>query len=90
MSFNFGDWVIYDPGYKQEIGRVTSCGERTAFVCYNFGCTAACTPLEYLRPATGAEIAKAPAGIGYHRFDGTCPDWLEECCSGCDAKAVES
>ena len=85
MSYNFGDWVVYDPGYKQEIGRVTECGERSAFVCYHQGCTAASTPLEYLRPATDAEIAKAPAGIGFHRFDATCPIMDEWLCAHCGA-----
>lgn len=85
MTYRFGDWVIYDPGYKQGIGRVTECGERSAFVCYHQGCTAASTPLEYLRPATDAEIAEAPAGIGFHRFDATCPKRDEECCYMCEA-----
>ena len=85
MTYNFGDWVVYDPGYKREIGRVTECGERSAFVCYHQGCTAASTPLEHLRPATDAEIAQAPAGIGFHRFDTTCPKRDEECCYMCKA-----
>lgn len=49
MTYNFGDWVVYDPGCKQEIGRVTECRETSAFVCYHQGCTAASTPLEHLR-----------------------------------------
>ena len=85
MSYNFGDWVVYDPGYKQEIGRVAECRERSAFVCYDFGCTARSTPLEYLRPATDAEGARAHAGIGFHRFDATCPSRDEECCFMCRA-----
>lgn len=89
MTYGFGDWVIYDPGYKQEIGRVTKCGKASAFVCYSCGCTAAATPLEYLRPATDAEIADAPTGIGFHRFDETCPSRNDECCYMCKAKAVK-
>lgn len=85
LRYGFGDWVIYDPGYKQEIGRVTECRENSAFVCYSQGCTAASTPLEYLRPANDAEIAKAGAGIGFHRFDATCPNRIEDCCSNCRA-----
>ena len=85
MSYSFGDWVVYDPGYKQEIGRVAECRETSAFVCYTQGCTAASTPLEHLRPATDAEIAKAPAGIGYHRFDATCPNRSEDACYMCKA-----
>lgn len=88
-SYMFGDWVIYDPGYKQEIGRVTECGEHGAFVCYTQGCTAALTLLEHLRPATDAEIAGASAGIGFHRFDETCPSRVEECCYMCKAKAAK-
>lgn len=88
MSYRFGDWVVYDPGYKKEIGRVIQCGERSAFVCYTQGCTAASTPLAFLRPATEAEIAAASAGIGYHRFDATCPSWDDEYCCMCRAKAV--
>lgn len=90
MSYGFGEWVMYDPGYKQEIGRVTECCESSAFVCYTQGCTAASTPLGYLRKATDVEIAKAPAGIGYHRFDATCPVRDEECCYMCKAKGVNS
>ncbi len=88
MTYEFGDWVVYDPGYKQEIGRVTECGESSAFVCYTHGCTASSTPLKHLRPATDAEVAHASALIGYHRFDPTCPSRNEECCYMCRAKAV--
>lgn len=83
MMYKFGDWVVYDPGYKQEIGRVTMCTECSAFVCYHRGCTAACTPLECLRPATYAEIAQAPDGIGFHRFDANCPEYSGSICSTC-------
>lgn len=86
MTFGFGEWVVYDPGYKQEIGRVTECRENTAFVCYTQGCTASATPLEYLRPATDKEIAEASALIGFHRFDETCPSRDEESCFMCRAK----
>lgn len=86
MSYRFGDWVVYDPGYKQEIGRVTECREDSAFVCYSRGCTAASTPLEFLRPATPAEIGGADPEIGFRRFDEFCPSRDEECCQGCRAK----
>ena len=89
MTYEFGEWVVYDPGYKREIGRVTECRENSAFVCYHQGCTAASTPLEHLRPATETEIAAAPAGIGYHRFDETCPSRDEEACSVCRARKGE-
>lgn len=89
MRYNFGDWVVYDPGYKQEIGRVTQCNEDSAFVCYTLGCTAASTPLEYLRPATDFEISNASAGIGFHRFDPICPKRDEACCYMCNAKAAD-
>ena len=83
MTYNAGDWVVYDPGYKQEIGRVTECYEDKAYVCYHQGCTSASTPLKYLRLATDDEIAQAPEGIGYHRFDATCQirdEWLCQHC----------
>lgn len=88
MRYGFGDWVIYDPGYKCEIGRVTECGETSAFVCYTQGCTAASTPLELLRPATDEEIAAASPGIGFHRFDATCPNRDDRCCQGCRASSA--
>lgn len=72
-TFAFGDWVIYDPGYKQEIGRVTEDRGRSVFVCYNKGCTAANTPKLYLRHATEEEIKAAPTGIGFYRFKSWCP-----------------
>lgn len=79
-TFNFGDWVIYDPGYKQEIGRVTlDLGKRT-YVCYDMGCTAVSTLKEHLRHATEEEIKAAPDRIGFYRFDSYCP--IAECCSG--------
>lgn len=79
-TFNFGDWVIYDPGYKQEIGRVTLDLGKRAYVCYDMGCTAASTLKEHLRHATKEEIKSAPDGIGFHRFDFYCP--IAERCSG--------
>lgn len=88
MMYKFGDWVVYDPGYKQQIGRVTECREHSAFVCYSFGCTAASTPLEYLRPATEAEINEADEAIGYNRFHAYCPSWNELACVGCRAKRM--
>ena len=83
MIYKFGDWVIYDNGYKHEIGRVTMCMETEAFVCYTLGCTAACTPLECLRPATDDEIAQVPDGIGFHRFDAECPEFEDYLCHTC-------
>lgn len=85
MSYEYGDFVVYDPGYKQEVGRVTTCREGGAFVCYHQGCTAAYTPDKYLRPATPDEIAGANIGIGFHRFDETCPERDEDACYGCKA-----
>lgn len=79
-TFNFGDWVIYDSGYKQNIGRVTLDLYKRAYVCYDMGCTAASTPKQYLRHATEEEIKTAPDGIGFHRFDSCCP--IAECCPG--------
>lgn len=84
--YKFGDWVVYDQGYKQQIGRVTECGDKSAFVCYSTGCTAASTPLEYLRRATDSEIAAADKSIGFNRFNETCPSRNEECCYMCKAE----
>ena len=86
MKYKFGEWVVYDPGYKQEIGRVTECRDSSAFVCYSTGCTAASTPLEYLRHATDDEIAAADNAIGYNRFHEYCPSWDEFACLGCMAR----
>lgn len=86
MSYKFGDWVVYDPGYTQQIGRVTEERGDSAFVCYSTGCTAASTPLVHLRPATDAEIAGADEGIGYNRFHVLCPSWNEYACAGCKAR----
>lgn len=73
-TYSFGDWVVYDPGYKEpEIGRVTEDRGESAFVCYHKGCTAASTNKQHLRHATEAEIQAAPDGIGFHRFDSWCP-----------------
>lgn len=73
-TFAFGDWIIYDPGYKKEIGRVTEDKGKFVGVCYHMGCTASFTDRQYLRPATEAEIQAAPHGLGFHRFDSYCPD----------------
>ena len=90
-TYKFGDWVAYDPGYKDpEIGRVTTDKGDSAFVCYHQGCTAASTSKEHMRRATMEEILAAPRGIGHHRFDPWCPSAKE--CPGlgrCDAKAKE-
>ena len=88
MRFGLGDWVVYDPGYKQEIGRVTECRENSAFVCYSQGCTAASTPLEYLRLASDDEVENADKGIGFHRFDESCPSRVEEACFMCKAVKI--
>lgn len=73
-TYSFGDWVVYDPGYKDpEIGRVTEDKGDLVFVCYHTGCTAASTYKRSLRRATEAEILAAPGGIGHHRFDPWCP-----------------
>ena len=88
-TYSFGDWVVYDPGYKEpEIGRVTEDRGDSAFVCYHTGCTASSTYKRSLRRATDAEILAAPGGIGHHRFDPWCPSAKE--CPGlgrCEALA---
>ncbi len=89
MGFEFGDWVVYDPGYKQEIGRVTKVRGNSAFVCYSYGCTAAATPLEHLRIANDGEIAAADKAIGFNRFHECCPERDEYACVGCRARKVD-
>ncbi len=45
--------MIYNPGYKQELGKVKRLNPRkkgTAFVWYNVGDTAACTDVKHLYP----------------------------------------
>lgn len=80
-DYRYGDYVVYDPGYKDpEIGRVTGISGTGWFVCFDMGCTSKSTPAGLLRPATPDEIAAAPAGIGYHRFDDECPDWDPRIC----------
>lgn len=88
--FERGDWVVHDPGYKREVGRVLRVGEKCAFVCYSSGCTAAATPLGMLRPydpARDRDLARDPS-IGHHRFDAECPDRDPECCFDCHAREV--
>ena len=84
-EYGYGDWVMYDPGYTKQIGRVTKCIEGKAFVCYSMGCTAAATPLEYLRPATEDEILVADKSIGFNRFHEFCPSKDDLACPDCRA-----
>lgn len=81
-----GDWVVCEAGSRREIGRVWRVGEKTAFVCYRFGCTAAATPLDMLRPYDGeADSDLVPdKRIGFHRFDDECPDYDPMFCGDCD------
>lgn len=82
--FKFGDYVLYNNGYKKEVGRVTKVDEQrgVAWVCYHEGCTAACTSLDILTPYNGPVNPK----LGYHRFDDHCPDYDPDCCFGCKAR----
>ena len=53
MKVEVGQLVIYDPGYKKELGKVKCMNPRkkdTAFVWYHEGDTAACTDMKYLYP----------------------------------------
>lgn len=81
MDFEFGDYVVYEPGYKEpEIGRVASKFDDDYFVCYHCGCTSSSTHASMLRPATEDEVRTAPKDLGYHRFDDHCPDFDENTC----------
>lgn len=53
MEVKAGQLVVYDPGYKREIGKVKCLNaneDTSAFVWYHSGDTAACTPMKYLQP----------------------------------------
>lgn len=83
--FKFGDYVMYDPGYKDpELGRVTEDRGDQVMVCYHEGCTAASTPKEMLRLATEKEIHDSILHFGYHRFDGSCPKYDPDICYCCN------
>lgn len=84
--FKFGDWVVYDPGYKRELGRVlrVSKNGEFAYVCYSEGCTAAATRISDLKPYDLRTCEfEVNLNIGYHRFDAQCPDYDPECCFDC-------
>lgn len=80
--FSKGDYVVYEPGYKSELGRVTKVNLQTgkAWVCYNEGCTASCTNLSDLRAATPQEIEANKIQFGFHRFDASCPSYDPDIC----------
>lgn len=80
-----GDWVVYEIGNKREIGRVLRMDGDAAFVCYTFGCTAARTPLNLLRPydRDADEDLVPDARIGFHRFDDECPVYDAAVCGSC-------
>ena len=82
-----GDWVVFEPGYTREIGRVWryDAEENACSVCYSHGCTAAMTSAAYLRPydpARDADLEPDPR-IGFHRFDDVCPEYDPKVCVGC-------
>ena len=84
-EFRRGDWVIYDPGYKREIGRVWDMRGDTCFVCYHHGCTPAATPILFLTahdPVRDFDLVRDES-IGFHRFDSECPEYQPEVCCGC-------
>lgn len=81
MKFEFGDYVIYDPGYKDpELGRVIEQVYDDVFICFDAGCTSKCTPLKYVRPATNDEVARNEIHFGFHRFDDHCPEFNPDIC----------
>lgn len=86
-----GDWVVYENGYKREIGRVVSITNNgdSAFVCYSHGCTAARTSMKHLH-AYDEYIdtdLKPDKEIGFNRFADSCSNFDCECCySDCVAK----
>lgn len=84
--FEFGEYVVYEPGQgSTELGRVAKdLGTDTVFVCFHEGCTAAATPRQMLRHATDAEIATSDANFGFHRFDDECPEYDPDACFMCN------
>lgn len=92
--FKFGDWVVYDPGYKKEIGRVAkvSPNGKSVWVCYHEGCTAASTPVEYLSPYNPEVHTDLTPNdkIGFHRFDWNCPKYDPEACGNCRSWVAEN
>lgn len=75
-----GDYVVYD---ERHLGRVAKVDEGV-FVCFTNGCTAANTPLRYLRHATEYEVRlygeEKAKRLGYRRFDEWCSDYNWESC----------
>ncbi len=86
-----GDWVVFDPQRRRQIGRVASVGDKVAFVCYSHGCTAASSPLDLLVPYDPDLFPDlAPdARIGFHRFDDYCPSYDPTFCPQCRGKRHE-
>lgn len=79
-----GSWVVYNPGYRIELGRVAKISDdgTKAFVCYSQGCTSASTEIRFLEEY---DVKKHPnlkidPLIGYHRFSESCPDFDPEYC----------
>lgn len=91
QTFEFGDYVAYEPGYGEaQIGRVTEdAGNEFLLVCFHDGCTAAYAPREKLRHATDEEIEAASPDIGFHRFDESCPDYDRDACFMCEHAGYE-
>lgn len=92
--FEFGDYVLYSNGGKQDVGRVLRMSKDglSAYVCYHEGCTAARTPVNMLKlldlkqlKDMNFRIPYAVTKLGYHRFNKHCPDYDPECCYGCPA-----
>jgi hypothetical protein len=77
-----GDYVVYE---ERQLGRVARMDGRGVFVCYTNGCTAANSPLCYLRHATEHEVRlygdEKAKKLGHHRFDAECPDYDPASCS---------
>ena len=92
-EFVYGEWVVYQPPYMEEpeIGRFVRYNDYgDAFICFHYGCTAASSPIEYVRHAMENEIIDAiereheyRGHIGYHRFDDVCDDYSPDACFGC-------
>ena len=95
--FDVGDYVMYQSPGNNQLGRVarfSNFDREKVFVCYHEGCTATCTDIADLRPATRAEDRAVQKGrvFGYHRFDDRCPNYSDACypfCPQFDGQEVE-
>lgn len=86
-ELRFGEWVTLSS--TGETGRVASWNGPRIFVCYSSGCTASCTDISMLRPATSSEI-RSSGPVGFNRFNRYCDKYDPDCCYMCKARKNDS